>query len=139
MYKQAKQDLIQAKALIENPKHWTRKAYARDAEGRGTTPTNPSACSFCASGAMVKAVANTSDGVGRNDDERESVAGNLLILTAMEMEGCTLVDLNDDFSHDYVMAAYDKAITMAESATMTIDELRDAKVTGIRKLGGLQQ
>ena len=129
MYKQAKQDLIQAKALIENPKHWTRKAYARNSDGVSVCIIDPSACAFCASGATMKAVINTSDGIEDNDDKRELVARSLLSIVALETEGCILVDLNDDFSHEYVMSAYDKAIEMTDSATMTLGELVHTKLS----------
>ena len=67
------------------------------------------------------------DGSAPELDERHDVAGNFLTFVALEIEGCNLVDLNDDFSHDYVMAAYDKAIDMAETTTLTTDEIRLAR------------
>lgn len=44
-----------ARALIENPKNWTQKTFARDILGDCVWPTNEAACAFCAYGAMVRA------------------------------------------------------------------------------------
>lgn len=44
--------LIAARALIADPKHWTRKTGARDRNGAAVPPCLPEACSFCAIGAL---------------------------------------------------------------------------------------
>lgn len=48
----AKEILECALSLIEDPKHWTRGAVARDASGHEVHPKNPRAQRWCAIGAF---------------------------------------------------------------------------------------
>jgi hypothetical protein len=49
-----KKALVSARALIEDPKHWTQGANATDSSGKITMPNSPNACCFCANGAILK-------------------------------------------------------------------------------------
>lgn len=47
---------------------WTQKSYARNAKGEDVLPNDPSACSWCAHGAMVAAFYGIEDAVQRNNE-----------------------------------------------------------------------
>lgn len=44
--------LQEARKLISLPKHWTQETLARDATGTPVSPLDPTACCWCAEGAM---------------------------------------------------------------------------------------
>lgn len=46
------QALIEAKALLEDPGHWTSGAYARNLEGSSVDPLSPVAVCWCLEGAI---------------------------------------------------------------------------------------
>lgn len=48
-----KQVFIKALARIEDPKHWTRGTYARDAQGHTVHASHASAVKWCLRGAMM--------------------------------------------------------------------------------------
>lgn len=54
-----KQALSQARALIENPEHWTQGEAAIENTGAACSPHSLDAYAFCASGAMQRAAGDT--------------------------------------------------------------------------------
>jgi hypothetical protein len=50
-----------APPLLENKKTWTRRTFARAANGSSVMPTNPDAVCWCAVGALYKAEFDLSD------------------------------------------------------------------------------
>lgn len=92
-----------AKALISDPAKWTQRSYARNAGGFSTCPTNGDAECWCSVGAI------------------ECVAGNSDLCLIAESKLCAaiggggIIRFNDMHTHSEVMAAFDRAIELAEA------------------------
>lgn len=57
-----KEVLEKAKAIIADPFHWTKGAFARNSHGTTVIDvTSEDACSFCALGALVRVMENETD------------------------------------------------------------------------------
>ena len=108
--------LEEAKALIEDPIHWTKGTYARRVDGASTHYTQPDACTFCAEGALRHVVFTRKD---RDDlpDSNYWKAEEILDREAMHMNssvGCAItLNDRDDTTHATVMELYDRAILHA--------------------------
>ena len=96
------QVLRDAKALISDPAKWTQKAAARDIEGAEVAFGDEDAVCWCALGAIWRAVPN-------NDVETDAI---FALSNAMGM-GVPL--FNDAHTHPEVLAAFDRAIELAEA------------------------
>lgn len=89
-----------AKALISDPTKWTQGAYARDAEGTVTDPFASDAACWCS----VRSIVAVS---------REwFFASESLLEKAI---GGGVIRFNDMHTHAEVMAAFDRAIELAEA------------------------
>ena len=95
-----KQELINAKALIANPENWTQSCLARNAGDMFVNVNDPSACKFCALGALRKA--------GTHEDAYMKLAD-----AAFKAGFKGIVALNDHGLHEDVMEMFDKAIEEA--------------------------
>ena len=93
-----KQLLQKARALIEDPAHWTQGALARDSAGNEVFPNSPQAVCFCAEGALACAFEGTFDLKER--------AGRYLDIETEK----PLWTFNDSHTHEEVLNAFDKAI-----------------------------
>ena len=91
-----KEQFLIAYNLIINPKTWTQNASARNADGKGVHPYNPTAVCFCSTGAMSKAEWDILS-VGSFRDE-------LYRFT----DFFTIVDFNDETPHNRVKATWAK-------------------------------
>ena len=105
-----KQVLINARALIADPAHWTRGTIARTANGRKVEWHDQSATKWCAMGAMYRAAY---DLVG---DQKQAVRiGNDLANSIRPRRwlhgGLPLI--NDVRGHTVVLAVFDKALQAA--------------------------
>ena len=94
-----KQDLINAKALIADPKNWTQSCLARNAGDMFVNVNDPSACKFCALGALRKAGTQN--------------AYMALADAAFKAGFSGIAALNDLGLHEDVMEMFDKAIEEA--------------------------
>lgn len=95
--------LEDARTLLADPEHWTKRALARNTRGRRTDPKNPAACKWCLEGAVRK--------VAPGDDYPLSSSFALGIL----WEHINTPDIwvfNDQQStkHEHVLATLDTAI-----------------------------
>lgn len=91
--------LIAGRALIEDPKHWTRKFNARDADGHPVWNTKTQEpISWCSLGALSKVTEGTT----------KVYNGAYKVLRACVDAGVS--DFNDSHSHSEVLALWDKAI-----------------------------
>jgi hypothetical protein len=100
----AANNLRAARALIEDPKHWTQGSYGLDSSGHGvsTRRINEAVC-FCSWGALVRVGIDVIG--GRSAEER---------YLDMGMGNRGVGNFNDTHTHAEVLAAFDKAIELAE-------------------------
>ena len=100
--------LIKAKAVIADPKHWTKGQYARDAKGQASAPCGPDAVCWCSLGALDK--------VAHEEYTYDArFAATRCLFDVSEKYGYNgIVDLNDNSSHEIVMKAWDAAIKLAK-------------------------
>jgi hypothetical protein len=102
MNKTAAEVLIAARALIADPKRWTRDVFARNERGTPELAIGPEACCWCSVGALMKC------GYGTGQVLRAEVA------LLSEMAGCpSVAAFNDSHEHHEVLAAFDRAIAKA--------------------------
>jgi hypothetical protein len=99
--------LIAAKALIEDPKHWTTGALARDKDGNVTSSQGEEAVCFCSWGAFNKIEQAT------NDERAAEAASEYLRLAVPDGSRMPAV-YNDSHTHEQVMAMWDAAIAAAK-------------------------
>ena len=98
--------LVAAKAVITDEDRWTQGFLARDRLKNKVAPESPCAIQWCAVGALLHA--------SRNVEFIYPPARRLLESAAREVsDHFSIVDLNDEGSHEDVMRAYDVAIKMA--------------------------
>jgi hypothetical protein len=101
----ASQLLIQAKALITDPEHWTQGVYARThKDGQDTNSYHPEAVCFCSLGALHRV---TKDPL---TFEAYYMAKRRL---SKAMGHQSIAGFNDTHPHAEVMVAWDEAIALA--------------------------
>lgn len=100
-----------AKSLISDKAKWTTGAYAKTSAGRMIGVDCENACQFCAIGALARVSGTTPKFV-----EREFDVGAFLNKAAGERGYPHIV--NDEDGHAAVMAMYDRAIELAEAASV---------------------
>lgn len=100
--------LVKARALIEKPENWTRRAAARREMGIDCSPVSHEAKCFC----MVGAVAN----VTREElwIAKESEPAVERLLNKVCGRG-GIARFNDSHDHKDILAAFDRAIALTES------------------------
>ena len=105
-----KQVLINARALIADPAHWTRATLACTANGRRVAWHDQSAIKWCALGAIYRAAY---DLVG---DRKEAVRiGNEVAksISRTRWFRMRLPTINDSRGHTAVLAVFDEALAVA--------------------------
>jgi len=107
--------LQKAQELIRDPEHWTQGAYARTAKDREVGFLEQPACKFCSIGAVAKVIGDKSyDDYGNSDLWlRVSRAASWLDVAAQEAAFSIAKKLNDNGTHEDVMAMFDRAIVAA--------------------------
>ena len=97
--------LIEARALIADPKHWTQETLARDVHGNElSNPASGRAVCWCAHGAIDKVSLDRAPyGVIMTAKVR-------LERFAHERDYASLADMNDRGDHALVLRAFDTAI-----------------------------
>ncbi|NTE87235.1 DUF6197 family protein [Agrobacterium rubi] len=93
--------LRSAKRAISKPKNWTQEAIARDSRGNLVDVLSDRATCFC----MIGAIQVTRPSV-------DDYAGAISFLR--KATGVGVYDFNDSHGHKAVLAAFDKAIEIAE-------------------------
>jgi hypothetical protein len=89
-----------ARGKIERPENWTQKALARDADGGRADPFYEEATCWCASGALYA--------IGT------ALFGAVFEALARAMDG-DIPTFNDSHTHAEVLAAFSRAIELAEA------------------------
>lgn len=90
-----------ARALIERPERWTQGAMARRADGLRCRHEDDAACRWCTSGAVRR--------VAQSGEEAAAALRRLY-----EVMKTTPPDFNDSHTHAEILAAFDRAIEIAE-------------------------
>jgi hypothetical protein len=99
--------LKKAKALIDTPSKWTTGAWAKNAAGTHVMPENPGSVCFCTTGAMFRI---------EHDLNLHDVTLNKAVeYVKGAMNTRHIPDFNDSHTHAEVMAAWENAISTAES------------------------
>lgn len=107
--------LTKARALIEDPKHWTQGALARARNGHVVEPTDPRAWRFCALGA-IDHIGNPFQGVEKSAES--------YLYEAVKGRDAGVVSTNDGEAygaksraeaHLAILAIYDRAIELAKA------------------------
>lgn len=106
--------LIAGRAIIADPKNWTTRVSARDANGTSVLPSHPSACKFCSLGALTLVEF-------KNDSYFSNVTMQAEDALRQAM-GCQNVAIfNDDQTHEAVIAAWDRAIAQVAAGRPEAD------------------
>lgn len=110
--KTVRQLLVEAKALIEHPVHWTQHVYARDRAGGSVQAHDERAVCWCALGALYHVGHNAMP--VRSGVEVVGAARDLLTLHS-QRKGLPIgaSRVNDYLGHAEVMKMYDAAIATA--------------------------
>lgn len=111
----AKQLLVEARAIIAEPAHWTTRFLARDINGENVGYTSPRAVSFCSYGAMGKVWTDHggdqmdfAHSTGPIKDAEEALRRN--IPSHLPDHLCHISTCNDALDHAAMLAWWDKAI-----------------------------
>lgn len=104
--------LRRARALITLPKNWTQDAYARNKRALPVSQEDPTACRWCAIGAISK-VTRTAKNAAVCYSARNAAAQFF-----SDAAGQHVVAFNDAATtkHADVLAVFDKAIALAKAA-----------------------
>lgn len=105
MNKPDRQVLEDAITLIENPKHWTRGALARDHDGNRSRITSPFTVAYCARGALLKATNITAETATTRQNRADQVARICTAITGTSVAKLALTSLG-------VPACYEFALTV---------------------------
>ena len=86
--------------LISDERHWTKGQYARDERGKSVHPSSPTACKWCLTGAIDRAI----------DKDEDKQLAELYIRTTAAYGYESLAVFNDYSSHKEVIDALDYTI-----------------------------
>lgn len=95
--------LIAARAVIADPKNWTKGSFAKDANGHKRYAIAPEAVCWCALGAVMR--------VGAND-----VLFGAACYWLDGAAGTWMGGYNDAHTHAEVLEVFDRAIASAEAS-----------------------
>lgn len=99
-----------ARKRIEDPKRWTRMAFARTSDGTGVTSDCDAAAKWCLVGSLWKERRN----FGLSADDTDPLMRALCVLAARLGDYRTLVDANDSGGHAVALRILDAAIAELE-------------------------
>lgn len=108
--------LKRARKILNNPKRWTKQAWARRPDGLEVGVNHPKAACFCAAGALQKACL----GLDVDGDITIMVDSETFLKKAFLARGttyCTIYAYNDapKRKHIEVLRWFDRAIALSES------------------------
>ncbi len=105
--------LIQAWKKIEDPKHWTQGALARDSVGEHCSPYRPEAVCWCAQGAVMAVPCEVAE---------YKNAFNHITGVAVELNLTQVYQVNDNLGHKTVGWMFARAIELAEQEESNVSE-----------------
>lgn len=101
------------KALIESPKNWTQRRYARNAQGEMVAYESENACKFCSVGA-VKRAAFDLDGLDGDSFQAETALNKALDHMSGWPTGVIYYNDYHMRKHAEILHLFDRAIQLAE-------------------------
>lgn len=105
---ETKRLLLAARLLLDRPEHWTKNAFGRRSPDSPPTGwSNPYATCFCLMGAVRRASEQT--GVS-------SLHATIALRTVLGNNGITCFNDDPSTTHEDVLAAIDRAITLEEAS-----------------------
>lgn len=103
-------DLLKcARSLITDPEHWTTQAYARLSNKGFAYIHAPDTHSYCAQGAIYKAIY-----LHMGDVHYFAIGRPILNLLEKNLDGQPLMVVNDCSTHERVLSVFDKTIADLE-------------------------
>lgn len=109
--------LTKARELIADPERWATGELARDAGGHKVPPDSPSACRWCAYGALQNFADDRDAGPLLDAAEGRLADAACDVLNATpefdEDADCLIAHVNDDLGHAATLQMFDRAIEMA--------------------------
>lgn len=103
------QILLAAKGLIAKPENWTTGRFAANVADYTVLETDPSACKFCARGAINHVVGGWDSNEGVIAADALYRAANTIAPEPPE-DGHPIFYINDQLGHEAVMKMFDAAI-----------------------------
>lgn len=100
-----------ARAIIEDPEHWTKRYYARDAQDRSARVEDDDACKFCSLGAVHKAFLNDQTFKLTDTYYAKDFLGKV---TRHLTPNLGIGGYNDTHNHEQVLEMFDQAIKLAD-------------------------
>lgn len=100
--------LTSARALLDDPKHWTRESFARNSDGHSVPFVGNSVC-WCIAGAIRQAALNT----GAN--QSLAIASEQYTRRISGIKNIPVFNDHETTTHPMILAVLDKAI---EARTM---------------------
>jgi hypothetical protein len=101
-----------ARALIQDPAHFTQRTLARDAAGRSALPWEDEAVAFAVYGALVRSAYDLLPGEAVYSVAFQTAA-HFVRSAAVERGRMHWVAVNDQLGHEAVLAIVDRAIEWA--------------------------
>jgi hypothetical protein len=103
-----------ARALIEDPEHWTTSVFARDADDNVVGFESPEATKFCAHGAVIRVAFDA----GLDHSQQNAYEWLLSdAAKAIDDKFSSPSRINDRGGHEGALKLLDKAIELAEAAS----------------------
>lgn len=97
-----------ARARIADPAHWCQNVNARSAKGNGVRYSSPRAVAWCAFGAINAEVRDPMSQAARDTQQQLDAAARGVFRRYVTA-------INDEGTHEDVLAMYDAAIAAAEA------------------------
>lgn len=109
--KTAKDLLIAARALIEDPSRWTTHSYAKDRDGHSVAEFSGQACKWCAAGALSRAIYDCEGKYEFDQTEASNGAWSAIHRAShLRFNHQSVITVNDQLGHEAVLQVYDDAI-----------------------------
>jgi len=124
--------LMQGRAILSDPKKWTRNAGARDDDGENCPVSDPRAICWCSTGILDKLTGNAQ--VQLRDRAVELLRENVFHIGAKWYDGMHdgVEAMNDASSHEEVMKVWDITIAKQyakETTAIDPESLRETKAS----------
>lgn len=106
-----------ARQLISKRENWTQRTAARDSSGVHVSWESTYAARFCAVGAIARSAVTMANSLDRGKWGPAYHEATDALAKVMGVSASGIPDVNDRYCHAEVLAAFDRAIAIAEEQT----------------------